>query len=270
MNRTAVAFTLGIIVVSLGIIFAVSQWDIPVSDNAPSSDTPEWVLLQPQKCTEIPWRKAWAIRNQKPYADFPLSEEVDILTQYYAEKDVTILDVSFTYQSVPLCASCGCPEPFVFALLVDPRDAARLAVSGFTILDTSDPYVFTGPFFRQSQTNSIAVVTEAECQNVFATHTFLDQLFGSKRDSCFIQAAISAKNPAICANIDAQQAHDTCISELAVALRTVSLCDQLQSGSKNACITGVAGIKQDPTLCYKISDATANYFCKVGAQGGSN
>ena len=72
MNRAAVALTVGIILVSLLIIFWVSQWEIPMEDTSFLPNTPEWVLLQPQKCQEIPWRNEWSLENQKPYGVFPL------------------------------------------------------------------------------------------------------------------------------------------------------------------------------------------------------
>ncbi len=267
MNRAAVILTVGIILVSLTIIYWVSQWEIPVEETSFFPDTPEWVLLQPQKCHEIPWRKEWSIQNQKPYGEFPLEEEVEIMTLYYSEKGIIIIDASFTYQPPSeVCHACGCPEPFVFALLVNPNDAARLAVSGFTILDTGDPYIFTGPLFRQSTSKPVTLVTESECASVFSTSTFIDQIFGSKKDSCYIQAAISTKDPNVCNNITNTPVKYNCLSEVAVATKNANVCDQIPSASAYAsCISGVAGITQNKSLCTKITDPSAQNWCELGA-----
>ncbi len=267
MNRVAVALTVGIILVSLMVIFMVSQWDIPVQENV-SPSAPTWVLLQPQKCQEIPWRKDWAISHGEPYASFPAAEEISILMAYYSQRGVKLLDVKLTYQAVDAsCNACGCPEPFVFAFYVNGEDAARLTVSGFTILDKGNPYIFTGPFFRQSTTQTIALVTAKECEDVFSTNTFVDTLFGSKKDSCYIQAAISAKDVSLCSTISLAAAKNTCISEVAVATKDITLCEKIRSieSAYVSCVSGVAGILHQPSLCVRITEASAKSWCELGA-----
>jgi hypothetical protein len=267
MDRLAVAFTLGIILFSLGLIFWVSSWEIPRENNPTDSGQPEWVLLQPQKCWEIPWRKEWSIENQQPYSSFPVQDEVNYLQKYYTERGITILEAQFTYQPISdTCTGCGCPEPFVFALYVNQTDAARLSISGFTILDNSNPYIFTGPLFRQSVNKPISSVSADECAGLFSTSTILDEIFGSKKDSCYVQAAISARDVTLCQNVSAAQAKQTCISEVAVATKDVSLCTTLSSASaKTSCITGVAGLLQKPALCANIVDSSARTWCQLGA-----
>ncbi|MEK6970121.1 MAG: hypothetical protein AABW68_00300 [archaeon] len=266
MNQWAMGITLVIILASIGVIFTVTQWELPLSNGTIVSGTPEWVLLQPQKCAEIPWRKEWSIESGKSYAEFPVGEELSILGDYYSGKGIPILDVTLTYQSTDAtCTQCGCPESFVYALLVHPSDAARLAVSGFTILDAEDPAIFTGPFFRQSSTQPIPLVKSSECEGLFATHTVIDGLLGSKKDSCYIQAAISEKDPGVCAKVYSIKAQHTCYTEVAVSQKNGSVCDYLSSQPKDSCISSVAGITQKPELCIAISDSTAQYLCELGA-----
>ena len=266
MDQRAVGFTVGIILFSLLIIYWISSWDIPVQ-TPPNATTPAWVLLQPQKCSEIPWRKDWALQNQKTYDEFPVQNEITYLKKYYTDKGITILEAKFTYQSTnETCTGCGCPEPFVFALLVSETDAARLSISGFTILDTSNPYIFTGPLFRQSTAQPISSVSASECDGLFVTNTFIDELFGSKKDSCYIQAAISARDVTLCENISAQQAKNTCITEMAVALNDISLCARITSTSANAsCVSGIAGTQHNPALCAAIQGSSARTWCELGA-----
>jgi hypothetical protein len=268
MNPWEVGITVLIILGSVGVIYSVSQWELPMAENSSSRHLlPEWVLLQPQKCAEIPWRKEWVQQNQSDYASFPVNEELPIIQTYYRSRGLTLLDVKLTYQATDSqCTSCGCPESFVYALYVNPEDAARLAASGFTILDTSDPKIFTGPFFRQSQTNPISPVKASECADVFATNTLLDELFGSKKDSCYIQAAITEKNAEVCQNVSSLKANQTCYTEVAVTLKWVDVCQQISSSSaKDSCISSVAGITKDKTLCASINDSSAKYFCELGA-----
>ncbi|MEK6902734.1 MAG: hypothetical protein AABX02_04070 [archaeon] len=266
MNKIAVGFTVLIIVVSLGIIYAVSQWELPKPITSPTSNEPTWVLLQPQKCTEIPWRKAWAEQNGKPYTEFPVASELTIMKSYYQQKGITIFDIDLTYQGGnATCLSCGCPEPFVFAVQTTQSDAARLAVSGFTILDNSNPEYFTGKYYRQS--SAVSYVPSSDCDKLFSTQTALDELLGSKKDSCYIQAAISEKNVDVCANVYSTKAQHTCVTEVAVAMKDVSLCQKASNASgKDGCIASVAGILQKPEYCVQITDSTAKYFCEVGAK----
>lgn len=268
MDRNAVLFTLGIIVFSLAIIFWVSQWEIPVQPT-PNEGQPEWVLMQPQKCWEIPWRKDWTLQHGKTYDEFPVKDELSVLKKYYADKGIVILAATFTYQSTnDTCNTCGCPEPFVFALLASQTDAARLSISGFKILDTTDPYIFTGPLFRQSTTQPISMVLPEECAGIFSTNTLLDEILGSKKDSCYVQAAISARDVTLCENISAQQAKNTCVSEVAVALKNSALCERITPNTSSAyasCISGVAGATQNPSLCVRITDTSARTWCELGA-----
>lgn len=268
MNKLAVGFTLGIIVLSLGVIYAVSQWELPKPITNPTSNEPTWVLLQPQKCSEIPWRKAWADQNQKPYTEFPVASELSIMKNYYMQKSIIVMDVELTYQSGnSTCLACGCPEPFVFAIQTTQSDAARLAVSGFKVLDNSNPEYFTGKYYRQSSSQPIEYVPSSECDQLFSTQTALDELLGSKKDSCYIQAAISEKNVNVCAKVYSIKAQHTCVTEVAVAMKDVSLCQKASNASgKDGCIASVAGILQKPSYCSQITDSTAKYFCEVGAK----
>ncbi len=267
MDNRAVGMTIGIILVSLLIIYWVSSWEIPVQITPGSEGEPEWVLMQPQKCSEIPWRKDWALQNKMDYSQFPVKDEVAYLKSYYTARGITILDATFTYQPTnDTCTGCGCPEPFVFALLTSPTDAARLSVSGFTILDTSNPYIFTGPLFRQSTSQPISSVSTNECAGLFATNTFIDEILGSKKDSCYIQAAISTRDVSVCEKITTQLSKNTCYTELAVALNDISICQKISSTSANAsCISGIAGTKQNPALCASIQDTSARTWCELGA-----
>ncbi|MFH0970370.1 MAG: hypothetical protein V1776_02835 [Candidatus Diapherotrites archaeon] len=244
----------------------VSQWELPVEGN-PSSESKEWVLMQPQKCVEIPWRSEWAQQHQASYSTFPVQEEIIILTSYYTVRGVPIEEVQLTYQATDsTCTQCGCLEPFVFALYVRTEDAARLAVSGFTILNADDPTVFTGLYYRQSPGQNIKLVKESECEGLFATQTLLDGLFGNKKDSCYIQAAISEGNPVICQNVFAVKAKETCYQEVAVSLKSVDICNRIASqGGINSCIGSVAGVTHNVALCNMITDSTAKYFCELGA-----
>ena len=266
MNKIAVGFTLLIIVLSLGVIYAVSQWELPTPIKTPTSNEPTWVLLQPTKCTEIPWRKAWADENQKPYSEFPAASELSIMKQYYLQKDIQVFDIELTYQgSSAACLACGCPEPFVFAVQTTQSDAARLAVSGFTILDNSNPENFTGKYYRQS--DAVSYVPSSQCEQLFSTQTALDGLLGSKKDSCYVQAAISEKDVEVCTKIYSIKAQQTCVTEVAVAMKNVSLCQKAPNVSgKDSCIASVAGILQKPEWCVQISEATAKYFCEIGAK----
>ncbi len=268
MNRWAIGLTLLIIGVSLFVIYSVSQWDLPKPVIGVGLQPKEWVLLQPTKCTEIPWRKEWAFLNQKSYDEFPLESELEILQEYYEGRGVRVLDIKLTYEAAdPLCTACGCPEPFVFAIQTYERDAAKLAVSGFRVLDTTNPYIFTGPLFRQSLEQPLSYVRESDCDTLFSTKTFLDEWLGSKKDSCYIQAAIGAKNPQICEKVQALQARNTCITEVAVSLQYVELCYQLaEQANRDACISSVAGITQTISLCDQVQDSTVKYFCRLGAQ----
>ncbi len=266
MDKRAVGFTLGIILVSLLIIFWISSWDIPVQ-TTPDDSAPTWVLLQPQKCSEIPWRKDWALQNKQSYSAFPIADEVTYLKKYYLNKGIAILDTKFTYQSTnETCTGCGCPEPFVFALFVNETDAARLSISGFTILDSSNPYIFTGPLFRQSTTQPVSSVSAGECDGLFSTNTFIDELFGSKKDSCYIQAAISTRDVKLCENISTQQSKNTCYAEMAVAMNDISICQRITSAGANAsCVSGIAGTMHNPALCATIQDSSARAWCELGA-----
>ncbi len=266
MNNLAVGITFIIILVSVGVIYTVTQWDLPIQNTSVQSGQPTWVLLQPQKCAEIPWRKEWTLQTGKTYAEFPVKDELSILKNYYQGKGIQLLDVTLTYQATDsTCTQCGCPESFVYAIYTQPEDAAKLSVSGFTILDETDPAIFTGPFFRQSSTQPIQLVKSSECEGIFATNTVIDGLLGSKKDSCYIQAAISEKNPLVCAKVFSIQAQQTCYAEVAVSQKNVSVCDYLTSSPKDSCISSVAGITQKPELCASVSDSTAKYLCELGA-----
>ena len=128
-----------IVVVSLGLIFAVTQWKLPpiIAPPGNNSNEKEWVNFQPKTCSEIPWRKAWSDAHEKPYADFPLEDELTILKDYYAGKNVTIFEAKILYASSTYnpnaCTGCGCEEPFSFEVYVSQADAALLAISGFTV-----------------------------------------------------------------------------------------------------------------------------------------
>lgn len=269
MDRNAVLFTIGIILASVGVIYWIAQWDLPLV-NTPNTSQPVWVLMQPQKCAEIPWRKDWSLQHGKNYADFPLENELSVLQTYYSAKGITILDATFTYQSTSeTCTACGCPEPFVFALYVNPTDAARLSVSGFTILDNTNPYIFTGPLFRQSVSQPVSTVLATDCEKLFSTNTGLDALLGNKKESCYVQAAISARDVSVCENISTTPVRYTCISEVAVSRRDAELCEIIPEKNSSAyasCISGVAGITQNATLCARISDNAAKQWCELGAK----
>lgn len=268
MNRVEVALTMGIILLSLGVIFLVSQWELPQGPVSPDAQLPEWVLLQPLKCTEIPWRAEWARTSGQPYASFPVAQEMSILTHYYQGKGIAVLDARLTYQATDsLCTQCGCPEPFVFGVQTYSGDAAKLAASGFKIVDTSNPYIFTGPLFRQSTAQPISAVHESDCASIFATQTILDEWLGSKKDSCYIQAAIDAKDLSICAKITASGPQTTCVTEVATATHNPSACATLaSSGGKDTCYTQVAGVTQNAGLCNNVMDATAKSICLLGVQ----
>lgn len=266
MNPLAVGITIGIILLSVATIYTVSQWDLPKVENPLNSNQPTWVLLQPNKCADIPWRREWSNTTGKSYSEFPVKDELTILETYYEGKGIPITDVTISYQATdPLCTQCGCPESFIYALLVNPSDAARLAVSGFTILDETDPAIFTGPFFRQSTTNPISAVKTSDCEQLFATNTVIDGLLGSKKDSCYIQAAITAGDPAICQNVKTVKPQQTCYAEVAVSLKKVEICNNLSGSPKDSCISSVAGVMQKPSLCTQVSDSTAKYFCELGS-----
>ncbi len=267
MDNRAVALTILLIFVSLGTIYWISSWEIPLQNGNSNTGEPEWVLMQPQTCSEIPWRKEWSLANQKNYSDFPIQDELTHLTTYYTARGITVLDASFTYQpNTTTCTGCGCPEPFVFALYVSQTDAARLSFSGFTILDTTDPYIFTGPLFRQSTTQPISTVSASDCEDVFFTDSVLDKILGNKKDSCYIQAAISSRDVSLCENVSAAEAKNTCYIELAVAKKDIQICARVTSeGARTSCLTNVAGILQQPALCASISDAAAKAWCELGA-----
>lgn len=259
--------TVLLIFASVGVIYWVSSWEIPLQNGNSENGAPEWVLMQPQTCSEIPWRKEWSLENKKNYSDFPVQDELAYLTSYYTVRGITVLDASFTYQpNTTTCTGCGCPEPFVFALYVSQTDAARLSFSGFAILDTTDPYIFTGPLFRQSTTQPISAVSASDCEDVFFTDSVLDQILGNKKDSCYIQAAISSRDVSLCEKVSAAEAKNTCYIELAVAKKDIQICARVTSeGARTSCLTNVAGILQQPALCASISESAAKAWCELGA-----
>ena len=44
MNNLAVGITLVIILVSVGVIYTVTQWDLPIQNTQIQSGQPQWVL----------------------------------------------------------------------------------------------------------------------------------------------------------------------------------------------------------------------------------
>ncbi|MDP2666560.1 MAG: hypothetical protein Q8P05_03610 [Candidatus Diapherotrites archaeon] len=262
MDKRAVAMVVGLILISLGILFWVTQWELPIAPDA-SMDAPEWVLLQPGKCTVLPWREQWGIENNRPYAQFPVEEELSYVRAFYEERDIRVLDIQLAYQNVDVtCTVCGCPEPFVFGLFTYPPDAARLALSGFRVLDPGDPTLITGPLFRQAVDRPIAPVSSSECAQIFSTGTFIDGLLGNKKESCYIQAAISARDGDICYAIPRTEARDTCFTEVAIARRSASECDRIVfMGAKDACLIAVAGITRNASLCGNVSSETSRAYC---------
>ncbi|MEK6821554.1 MAG: hypothetical protein AABY11_04110, partial [archaeon] len=65
MNRVTLGLTLGIILLSLFAIHAVTRWQATYI-NPTEAHAPEWVLLQPLRCATIPWRSEWAEKNNLP------------------------------------------------------------------------------------------------------------------------------------------------------------------------------------------------------------
>ncbi len=267
MNTLALAFTLLIIIASLGIIFLVSQWDLSKVSSTPTNGEKSWVLLQPTQCTEIPWRRAWANQNGKNYSDFPVTNELQIAKAYYTGKGLTIFDATITYRSVDAaCTVCGCPEPFVFAIQTYQGDAAKLGASGFKILDPQDPSIFTGPLFRQNIEQPLNVVSAKECEGIFATGTFLDDILGSKKDSCYIQAAINLRSVEECKKVVSSAAKNTCYSEVATAQKSTATCQLISDSTAKAyCIANVAGALKDKKLCAQITESSAKIYCNLAA-----
>lgn len=268
MNRVAVFFTLTIILASLAILYTVSHWQLPQPATPAGSLTKTWVLLQPVTCQELPWRSEWARTNQKSYAEFPTRQERALIRVYYQDRGITVLNVSLTYQPTDAtCTRCGCPERFVYGIQTYAGDAAKLSASGFNIVDNSDPRIFTGPLFRQSTDQPISNVSEADCDQLFSTQTALDEILGSRKDSCYVQAAIGARNIDICAKIHANAVHTNCITEVATALKYADACDLLNEPlDRDACLAGVAGALGDVEICVRIIDPNTRYFCELGAQ----
>lgn len=128
-----------IILVSIGLIFIVTQQSLPfiLPGTNPGTNEKEWANYQPKTCVEIPWRKAWSLEKNRPYEDFPLETEREWIKSYYASKGIAILEAKILYDSSTLmpstCEGCGCDEPFSFEVFVSRADAAVLAISGFTV-----------------------------------------------------------------------------------------------------------------------------------------
>ncbi|QQR93131.1 MAG: hypothetical protein IPJ89_02740 [Candidatus Iainarchaeum archaeon] len=127
-----------IILVSIGLIFLVTQQSLPfiLPGTNTGTNEKEWTNFQPKTCQEIPWRKAWSLEKNQPYDDFPLEDELEWIKTYYGEKGITILEAQILYNSTTImpssCNGCGCAEPFSFEVFVSREDAAVLAISGFT------------------------------------------------------------------------------------------------------------------------------------------
>lgn len=246
----------------------MSQQEIPIPQTEDKTGVQEWVILQPTKCNKIPWRNAWAEENNQPYESFPLENELDYLKEYYSQKGVIILDATLTYSiQEKACNGCGCPEPFVFAVFVYQKDAAKLAVSGFEILDKGDPNIFTSPLFRQSTQQKDTPPSVSDCEKVFSTTTFLDVLFGSARDSCYIQVAFSQQDETICEKVLSPKGRNDCYTEVAVLKKNVILCQKVEDKQRQqGCIAQVASATQNKELCTVLTDESAKQYCEIVTQ----
>jgi hypothetical protein len=266
MNRKALALIVGIIIVSLGVIYWVSQLEISPPEIRDENGVQEWVLLQPTKCAKIPWRAGWAKEKDKPYEEFPLTDELEYLQDYYADRGVTILDSTLTYSTQDIvCEGCGCPESFVFAVLVYQGDAAKLAVSGFEILDQGDPNIFTSPLFRAGiSAQSKPPPIDSDCENVFSTSTFLDILFGSSKDACYIESAINNKDESACDKVVSARGKNDCYTEVAILKKSVSPCEKIkESEISQGCIAQVAAVTQNQELCAVLTNQPAKEYCEM-------
>ncbi len=259
--------TLGIILLSLFAIHAVTRWQAtyinPTEDHAP-----ELVLLQPLRCATIPWRSEWAEKNNAVYTAFPVNEERVIIQQYYAARDIPVLGVELMYRSpTPACSLCGCPDPFVFALLVSPPDSLRVGWAGATTLDKTSPTVFTGKFYRQSGIRPLVSVTEKECDALWSIHPVIDAWAGSPKDACYILAGIVENDLAVCEKMSTLAGKETCYHEIAYAQQNPETCSLILTRERNEnCLISLAGVTGNAALCDTLSGATAHYFCALATQ----
>jgi len=75
----------------------------------------------------------------------------------------------------------------------------------------------------------------------------------SNIDDCYYQQAISNANLSVCDNIQLDPLKESCISEVAVALNDLSLCETLNETTQGTCIAKIALERGNETLCFTIN-----------------
>lgn len=110
----------------------------PIIKNPLKANENVWMKIDEIQCLENPWEADWIEKNVNRYetidnvkdAYFVQIQE-RIITKYYAEKGITIIDLKRTDEGEALCNECSCPSGRVLRVYVSSSDAEKLKELGF-------------------------------------------------------------------------------------------------------------------------------------------
>src|SRR6188508_2325856 len=76
--------------------------------NAEPTDDQVWMIVRPRQCMSNPWEKAWMKKNKNQAAQYPRADEFDVIKQFFAAKNVPILEMRFKpyVKGDPYCQTC--------------------------------------------------------------------------------------------------------------------------------------------------------------------
>ena len=132
---------LAVVVMCAGLLaVACSGDDSTSTDNLLAAHGARvWVATEPVQCLTNPWEADWV--QDHPGEMYPrdlnswprrlTDEEIDIITDYYAELGVTVFDTDTAEKSRTICAACTCEEGYTLFLLVGESDVETMIGLGY-------------------------------------------------------------------------------------------------------------------------------------------
>jgi hypothetical protein len=105
---------------------------------------------------------------------------------------------------------------------------------------------------------------KSPCLLVPSIPVFHDDYYTNAREDCFYETAINNKDPTQCEYLKNSN-YDSCMRSVAKESQNADLCDKIIQtvGWRENCITDVAVVKNDSSICNKISNYVKDSCLKL-------
>ncbi|MFH1836347.1 MAG: hypothetical protein ABH851_09185 [Methanobacteriota archaeon] len=94
-----------------------------------------WMKIVPVGCLENNWEMGWLSKNGLNYSAYPMEREFEILTEFYASRNLIVLEVANETFRGSECGACSCPRGDVVWIKIPYSNKSEAISEGFLGID---------------------------------------------------------------------------------------------------------------------------------------